>query len=80
VKSWVAAELSSSWKEEEWKLDAVGESPRQENMDDCGVFTITSARQIMLGYTPMSYAAAAIPLQRRRIVAELVNGGFLKSN
>lgn len=80
VKSWVSAELGSAWKEEDWKMEFAGESPLQENMDDCGVFTITSARQIMLGLTPMSYGAAMIPLQRRRIVAELVNGELLRSS
>lgn len=80
VTKWVKEELGSAYKEEEWKLDFQGESPQQANMDDCGVFTITSARQIMLGLTPMSYGANQIPLQRKRIVAELVNGGLIKSN
>ncbi|KAH0846570.1 hypothetical protein AYO21_12054 [Fonsecaea monophora] len=80
VKSWVAAELGTAYKESEWTLLEAGESPQQTNMDDCGVFTITSARQIMLGLTPMSYSAEMIPLQRRRIVAELVNGSLLKSS
>jgi len=30
--------------------------------------------------TPMSYNAGQIPLQRKRIVAELINGGLIKSN
>lgn len=80
VKAWVKEELGSSFKESEWTLVANGESPQQANMDDCGVFTITSARQIMLGMTPMSYNAGQIPLQRKRIVAELINGGLIKSN
>ncbi|KIX98089.1 uncharacterized protein Z520_06169 [Fonsecaea multimorphosa CBS 102226] len=80
VKTWVAAELGSAFKESEWTFIDAGESPQQTNMDDCGVFTITSARQIMLGLTPMSYSPDMIPLQRRRIVAELVNGALLKSS
>ncbi|KEF61565.1 uncharacterized protein A1O9_03133 [Exophiala aquamarina CBS 119918] len=80
VQAWVKEELGSSFKESEWTLVANGESPQQTNMDDCGVFTITSARQIMLGMTPMSYNAGQIPLQRKRIVAELINGGLIKSN
>ncbi|RMZ83671.1 hypothetical protein DV738_g1010, partial [Chaetothyriales sp. CBS 135597] len=78
IKSWVEAELGSAFKEEDWSLDE-GQSPRQANMDDCGVFTVTSARQIMLGFTPMSYGAGDIGVQRMRIVAELVNGGLLKA-
>ncbi|EXJ86537.1 hypothetical protein A1O3_03489 [Capronia epimyces CBS 606.96] len=80
VKDWVKHELGAAFKEEEWTLNAVGESPQQQNMDDCGVFTITSARQIMLGLTPMSYNPGQIPLQRRRIVAELINGALIKGN
>ncbi|KIW71289.1 hypothetical protein PV04_03472 [Phialophora macrospora] len=79
VKTWLAGELGSHYKEEEWTFVERGESPMQSNMDDCGVFTITSARQIMLGLTPMSYGPEMIPLQRKRIVAELVAGELLKS-
>ncbi|RMZ87795.1 hypothetical protein DV736_g4973, partial [Chaetothyriales sp. CBS 134916] len=78
IKSWVEAELGSAFKEEDWSL-AEGQSPRQANMDDCGVFTVTSARQIMLGFTPMSYGPDDIGVQRQRIVAELVNGGLLRA-
>ncbi|KIW97043.1 uncharacterized protein Z519_02435 [Cladophialophora bantiana CBS 173.52] len=80
VKTWVSAELGSAYKESEWTFIETGESPQQSNMNDCGVFTVTSARQIMLGLTPMSYSPDMIPLQRRRIVAELVNGALLKSS
>jgi hypothetical protein len=80
VKTWLAGELGSQYKEEEWTFVERGESPMQSNMDDCGVFAITSARQIMLGLTPMSYGPEMIPLQRKRIVAELVAGELLKSS
>ena len=80
VKTWLAGELGGAYNEPEWTFVEAGESPLQANMDDCGVFTITSARQIMLGLTPMSYGAETIPLQRQRIVAELVAGELLKSN
>ncbi|KAL6242844.1 hypothetical protein RBB50_010490 [Rhinocladiella similis] len=80
IKKWVKEELGSAYHEEEWIFDYSGETPHQTNMDDCGVFTITSARQIMLGLTPMSYNADQIQLQRRRIVAELMNGALLKSS
>jgi len=80
VRDWVKEELGSAFEESEWTLVPNGPSPQQANMDDCGVFTITSARQIMLGMTPMSYNAGQIPLQRKRIVAELINGGLIKSN
>lgn len=79
IKTWLKGELGNSYKESEWTFVATGESPLQANFDDCGVFTITSARQIMLGLTPMSYGPEVIPLQRKRIVAELVAGELLKS-
>jgi len=79
VKRWVETELGSSFNEQEWTLEDRGPSPQQTNMDDCGVFTITSARQIMLGFTPMSYKSSQIQTQRKRIVAELINGELLKS-
>ncbi|KAK4941829.1 hypothetical protein LTR10_018305 [Elasticomyces elasticus] len=79
VKKWVKEELGSAYKEEEWNMEFTGPSPQQQNMDDCGVFTITSARQIMLGLTPMSYTANQIQLQRRRIIAELIQGALIKS-
>ena len=79
VKNWVKTELGTHFVESEWVITARGESPQQANMDDCGVFAITNARQIMLGLDPTSYNASQIPLQRKRIVAELINGGLIKS-
>ncbi|KAL2429016.1 hypothetical protein ABEF95_011541 [Exophiala dermatitidis] len=79
IKGWLKLELGASYKEEEWTFNLAGQSPKQQNMDDCGVFTVTTARQIMLGLTPMSYGPEVIQIQRKRIVAELVNGALLKS-
>jgi hypothetical protein len=79
IKEYLAAELGSNFVEGAWSFVDRGDSPRQSNMDDCGVFAITSARQLMLGLTPMSYGPEVIPLQRRRIVAEVVAGALLKS-
>ena len=78
VREWVESELGSAFKGEEWVCLA-GSSPQQSNSDDCGVFTITTARQLMLGMGAGSYSAADIGVQRRRIVAEIVNGGLLKA-
>ncbi|KAK5065082.1 hypothetical protein LTR84_000918 [Exophiala bonariae] len=80
IKDWVKTELGTHFVESEWAVRARGESPQQANMDDCGVFAITSARQIMLGLAPTSYNASQIPLQRKRIIAELINGELIKSN
>ena len=78
VLLWVGSELGSSFHNHEWHCEE-RESPQQTNSDDCGVFTITTARQIMLGQGAMSYDASDIQIQRKRVVAEIVNGGLLKA-
>ena len=76
---WIRAELGVDFVESDWTFNSRGDGPQQSNMSDCGVFAVTSAKQIMLGQDVMGYGAADIPCQRRRIVAELVNGGLLPS-
>ena len=78
VREWVESELGSAFKSEEW-VSLAGSSPQQSNSDDCGVFTITTARQLMLQMGAESYSARDIGVQRRRIVAEIVAGGLLKA-
>ena len=65
----------NDFKEREWTVKGRG-GPRQTNGSDCGVFVSTTAKMISLGVDPMAYSSVDIPLQRRRIVAELMNGGF----
>ena len=63
-------------------MNARAESPQQMNSDDCGVFTITTARQVMLGKMDSQkdrYTADLIPIQRKRVVAELIDGGLLSA-
>ena len=82
AKRWLASELGSSFKEAEWRLvqDCVRSGrrigPSQLNTSDCGVFTTLTAKMISLGVQPMAVNARDIPLQRKRMVAELLNGGF----
>ena len=76
TKKWLRQELANDWKEEEWTARA-GISPRQYNGKDCGVFTVTTAKMVMLGWDPeKAYNDSHMSLQRRRIAAELMNGGF----
>ena len=83
AKAWIKMELGDAWDEQEWDvvedqgLFGRGKGPRQSNSSDCGVFTITTAKMISLGVDPMAITASDMPLQRRRVVAELVNGGFV---
>ena len=82
IKAWIKFELGSAYKEEEWKLvederyRGKGKGPTQDNVSDCGMFSITTAKMVSLGVDPMAVSAADMPLQRRRVVAELINGGF----
>lgn len=82
AKAWIKMELGEAWNEREWEvvedpaLRGRGKGPRQANGSDCGVFTITTAKMISLGVDPMAITASDMPLQRKRVVVELVNGGF----
>lgn len=82
IKLWLKGELGHSFVEEEWTVvedpafPNKGKGPTQDNAKDCGVFTVTTAKMLSLGVDPMAVSADDMPLQRRRIVAELLNGGF----
>ncbi|MCJ1470589.1 hypothetical protein MMC07_009235 [Pseudocyphellaria aurata] len=78
VKLWLAEELGKGWKENEWKVPtgSFGAGPKQTNGSDCGVFTCTTARMVLLGVDPMSYGGEDMAVQRSRMVAELLNGGL----
>ena len=52
--------------------------PQQDNGSDCGVFAITAAKMLTLGLNPIySYSAQDMPIQRQRILAEMMNQGFV---
>ena len=82
TKLWLKGELGRSYVDSEWTVveDPVyrgrGKGPAQNNVNDCGVFAVTTAKMIVLGVDPMAVSAEDMPLQRRRVVAELLNGGF----
>lgn len=79
AKLWLAEELGRGWKEDEWTVPtgSYGAGPRQANSSDCGVFTCTTARMVVLGVDPMSYGGDDMGVQRARMVAELLNGGLV---
>jgi len=80
ILKFMKQEVGASLLEEEWTINARGLSPQQRNSDDCGVFSITTARQVVLGKMEKEpYTADVIPVQRKRIVAELVNEGLLSA-
>lgn len=82
TKSWLRGELGRSYVDSEWTVvedpmhPGRGKGPVQNNANDCGVFAVTTAKMVVLGVDPMAVSAADMPLQRRRLVAELLNGGF----
>ena len=82
TKSWLRGELGHSYVDSEWTIiedsehPGRGKGPVQNNANDCGVFAVTTAKMVMLGVDPMAVSAEDMPLQRRRLVAELLNGGF----
>jgi len=82
IRAWLACELRGRYRSEEWIVvedpahRGVGKGPSQDNLSDCGVFTVTTAKMVSLGVDPMAVSARDMPLQRKRIVAELLNGGF----
>ena len=76
AKQWLQGELGQEWNEEEWVVEEAATS-QQDNGSDCGVFAVTNAKMVMLGRAPTTYGPRDIPLQRRRIVAELIAGCLL---
>lgn len=82
VMAWLKAELGNAFKADEWKVvedpttPGMGKGPRQSNGSDCGMFTVTTAKMISLGVEPMAISASDMPVQRRRLVAELIHGSF----
>ncbi|KAI9847647.1 MAG: hypothetical protein M1838_000823 [Thelocarpon superellum] len=75
AKLWLREELGALYVDRDWRV-LNSPSPQQSNSLDCGVFTVTTAKMVLLGIDPMAYGPRDIPLQRRRMVAELINGGF----
>ncbi|XP_060845210.1 sentrin-specific protease 1-like [Rhopalosiphum padi] len=59
----------------EWSLN-FGESPLQNNTSDCGVFTCTNARHVLLG-KPLYYTQDDAPLLRHRITYEILHNVLL---
>lgn len=62
--------IPSEWRQEKYTV------PTQTNGWDCGMFVITNSIYLALGLDPSCYSENQLPLQRRRIAAMLLNGGF----
>jgi hypothetical protein len=75
IKAWLKVELKDAFVESEWRV-LNSRSSLQQNGIDCGVFAVTNAKMIVLGVNPLAFNPKDATLQRRRILAELLNGGF----
>ncbi|KAK0652150.1 hypothetical protein B0T16DRAFT_387465 [Cercophora newfieldiana] len=76
IFQWVKATLEERFVAEEWKVIDF-DAPRQDNGYDCGVFAITNGICLALGVNPVdAYSADQLTLQRKRLAAILINGGF----
>jgi sentrin-specific protease 1 len=75
IREWLRGELGPKYSEKEWTvLNSV--SSYQDNGSDCGVFLLTNAKAIAIGVEPTAFGANHTQLLRRKIVAELINGGL----
>jgi Ulp1 family protease len=75
VKEWLRGELGSKYNEKEWTFLSSASS-QQDNGSDCGVFLLTNAKAIAIGVEPTAFGPNDTQLLRRKIVAELMNGGL----
>ncbi|CAP95202.1 hypothetical protein NUH16_008272 [Penicillium rubens] len=75
VKQWLRGELGPRYIDQEWTL-LPSASSQQDNGSDCGVFLLTNAKAITVGVEPTCIGPSHIRLLRKKIVAELINGGL----
>ncbi|KAI0485835.1 hypothetical protein F4859DRAFT_512028 [Xylaria cf. heliscus] len=72
---WLKLFLGDKFVPDDWETKEFG-APQQTNAWDCGMFVITNAMCLALGISPMCYDEEKMPIQRQRIAAMLLNGGF----
>ncbi|KAI1213597.1 cysteine proteinase [Annulohypoxylon truncatum] len=75
AKTWLETFLGSKYVADEWRTEQY-DVPQQTNGYDCGMFVITNSIYLSLGVDPSGYSQDDMPLQRLRIAAVLLNGGF----
>ncbi|KAI1095164.1 cysteine proteinase [Rostrohypoxylon terebratum] len=75
AQTWLATFLGDKYVANEWRTEQYS-VPHQTNGYDCGMFVITNSIYLSLGIDPSGYSQDDMPLQRLRIAAVLLNGGF----
>ncbi|KAL7624481.1 hypothetical protein AAE478_006046 [Parahypoxylon ruwenzoriense] len=73
--AWMERFLKDKYVASEWSTVHYN-VPSQTNGYDCGMFVITNSIYLSLGIDPSDYSQRDMPLQRHRIAAVLLNGGF----
>ncbi|OJJ51115.1 hypothetical protein ASPZODRAFT_54635 [Penicilliopsis zonata CBS 506.65] len=76
VKTWLRGELGPRYVDEDWDI-LPSVSPQQDNGCDCGAFLLSTAKAVAVGVEPTAYGPSDIPTLRKKIVAELINGGLV---
>ena len=80
IMGYLRDELKESFVEDEWRVWSSAESAVQQNARDCGVFSVTTAKAVTLGFMPkIAFAQKDMGVQRMRMAAELMNGGFIET-
>ncbi|KAJ6144711.1 hypothetical protein N7470_008606 [Penicillium chermesinum] len=75
IKEWLRGELGASYVDDEWSvLPSV--SSQQDNGSDCGVFLLTNAKAVALNIEPTAFGARDTSTLRKKIIAEIMNGGL----
>ncbi|KAI1435572.1 hypothetical protein GGR50DRAFT_693959 [Xylaria sp. CBS 124048] len=72
---WLGLFLGDKYIADDWKTEEMA-IPKQSNAWDCGMFVISNSICVALGIGPMCYSEESMPMQRLRIAAMLMNGGF----
>ncbi|KAI1099749.1 cysteine proteinase [Jackrogersella minutella] len=75
VYTWLGTYLGDKYTADEWHVERYS-VPTQTNGYDCGMFVITNSIYLSLGIDPSGYSQHDMPLQRQRIAAVLLHGGF----
>ena len=79
IMKYLGEELKEAgFDQDEWRVWSKAGSAVQMNGVDCGVFSVTTAKAVTLGYTPkIAFAQKDMMTQRMRMAAELMNGAFI---
>ena len=76
MREYVRQETGGKFDYTNWVDYAMAGAPQQQNMSDCGVFTLKSAEVITRGGR-LDFSARDMPLVRNRMLVEILEGQLL---